>query len=350
MNIAIYHPNMHNMGGGETVALTIASILQKKHQVTIFVTKKTNVKELEDFFGLDLKGIQFKIFGRWITSIKTFPTLKPSLHARAAYKKLNKYDRVIDTCSNGLFEKKVGKKSICYIHFPNFDKQKTGIKAILNYGIIKQENMFQYDTIICNSKFTQEYVKKLTKNKTQVIYPPVKTEHIKPAKKKNIIITIGRYSPEKKLEVMIETFKKGDFKKYELHIIGATGDKIYKEQLEQISKGYNIKFFENVPHKKVLKALESAKYYWHARGYGETDPVEYENFGITTVEAMAAGCIPIVINLGAQPEIVKKTGIGYTWNTPYDLIQKTKNATTQKKKLSQIYSLKRFEKELLKLI
>ena len=66
--------------------------------------------------------------------------------------------------------------------------------------------MFSYDTIVCNSKFTQNHVKKLTKKKTQVVYPPVMVEKVKPAKKKKIIVSIGRFSPEKKHEVLIEAF------------------------------------------------------------------------------------------------------------------------------------------------
>ena len=80
-------------------------------------------------------------------------------------------------------------------------------------------------------------------------------------------------------------------------------------------------------HKKVLNFLEESKIYWHARGYGESNPQEYENFGITTVESMAAGCIPIVINLGAQPEIIDHKINGYCWNEPNELIHYTKKMT-----------------------
>ena len=57
----------------------------------------------------------------------------------------------------------------------------------MNSFLIKEKDMFTYDSIICNSKFTQTHVNKLTKRKTQVIYPPVKTEHLKPKKKKDIV-------------------------------------------------------------------------------------------------------------------------------------------------------------------
>ena len=60
MKILIYHPNINFMGGGETVALTIASFLSQENDVTILVTEKPNPKKLENFFGLDLKKVKFK--------------------------------------------------------------------------------------------------------------------------------------------------------------------------------------------------------------------------------------------------------------------------------------------------
>ena len=55
--------------------------------------------------------------------------------------------------------------------------------------------------------------------------------------------------------------------------------------------------------------------YWHATGYGEDNPKKFEHFGISTVEAMAAECIPVVINLGGQPEIVEQSVNGFLWNS-----------------------------------
>ena len=66
--------------------------------------------------------------------------------------------------------------------------------------------------------------------------------------------------------------------------------------------------------------------YWHASGFGEDDqrePEKYEHFGITTVEAMAAGCVPVVIAKGGQPEIVQHGKNGFLWNTLEELQQST---------------------------
>ena len=341
------------MGGGETVALTTASALSEEHDVTILVTKKPDIKKLEAFFGLSLKNVKFKEFGKLITFLPSMKSFKDSLYIKNAYKYFDNYDLVIDTCSNGLFYKKIKPKTICYVHFPNYTKPKKGLKYLLNFILIKKEDMFQYDEIICNSKFTQDYLKKLTDKKTEVIYPPVKVDKIKPRKKENIIVTIGRYSPEKKHEVMIQAFKEIEkqIPEYEFHIIGSMSDKNYFESLKKLAGKSKIFFHVNMNHDDVLKFLEKSKIYWHARGYGETDPVEYENFGITTVEAMAAGCIPIVINLGAQPEIVKnKENI---WNDLEELKKKTiLFITTKKQNKTNIekYSIKKFENEIKKIV
>ncbi len=331
MKIAIYHPQLNNFGGGETVALTIANALSKDNQVDIFTPYQVNKKNLEKFFCLDLSNINIKKIGNLIHKLPTLNSAKSSILLRGAYKRLEKYDLVIDTATNGWFDKKLKTKTICYIHFPFFYPRKEGIKKIIDPLIIHPENAFKYDKILCNSNFTKRVVSKMTNKKIEVVYPPVKVEKIEPRKKKNRIVTIGRFSYEKKHEIMIDAFKElyKQNKDYTFHIIGSfqKNVKIYKKDyrdiLKEKAKGYPIEFHSNMPHDNVLKFLEKSKIYWHARGYGETNLNEYENFGITTVEAMAAGSVPIVINLGAQPEIVEHDKNGFYWDKPKELIKYT---------------------------
>ena len=88
----------------------------------------------------------------------------------------------------------------------------------------------------------------------------------------------------------------------------------YVDRLNKKAKGFNVFIHPNLPFKDLKKMYGQSSIYWHAAGYGETDPTKMEHFGITTVEAMAGGCVPIVINLGGQKEIVKQTENGYLWN------------------------------------
>ena len=74
----------------------------------------------------------------------------------------------------------------------------------------------------------------------------------------------------------------------------------------------------NLAHARIKSLYRRAKIFWHAAGMGVDEnlqPEWLEHFGMTTVEAMAAGCVPVVINKGGQPEIVEHGVSGFCWNT-----------------------------------
>jgi glycosyltransferase involved in cell wall biosynthesis len=52
-------------------------------------------------------------------------------------------------------------------------------------------------------------------------------------------------------------------------------------------------------------------------------PWANEHFGMTTAEAMAGGCVPIVIDRAGQREIVRDGVDGYRWSTPAQLRART---------------------------
>src|SRR5262249_41320143 len=72
---------------------------------------------------------------------------------------------------------------------------------------------------------------------------------------------------------------------------------------------------------ELSQAYARARIFLHAAGFGAPDdrPDLTEHFGIATVEAMSAGCVPVVVNKGAQPEIVEHGVTGFLWNTAAEL-------------------------------
>ena len=84
-----------------------------------------------------------------------------------------------------------------------------------------------------------------------------------------------------------------------------------------------------------------------------------EHFGITTVEAMSAKCIPIVINKGGQTEIVTDE-CGFKWNNLDELIKYTEEIYSGKLDISSmqkncversnLYSKENYQKKLLTFI
>ena len=86
--------------------------------------------------------------------------------------------------------------------------------------------------------------------------------------------------------------------------------------MKRIAATCGAQVIPNVPRDELRSLFAKSKIFWHAAGYGEddgTDPFQAEHFGISTVEAMAAGAVPVVYDKGGQSEIVEHERSGYLW-------------------------------------
>jgi glycosyltransferase involved in cell wall biosynthesis len=87
-----------------------------------------------------------------------------------------------------------------------------------------------------------------------------------------------------------------------------------------------VTFLINEDRKVVCRTLGEAKLFWHTAGLfvNESEfPQGVEHFGIATVEAMRAGCVPIVIDCGGQREIVEDGRSGFLCGGLAGLVQKS---------------------------
>ena len=111
---------------------------------------------------------------------------------------------------------------------------------------------------------------------------------------------------------------------------------------------------DNLPVEKIRNYYGKSRVYWHATGFGEDEtknPEKMEHFGISTVEASAAGCVPVVIAKGGQKEIVIDGKNGLLWQTKSQLYEKTLEVLKNQEKreyLSQnaVKNSKRFSQEI----
>ena len=101
-------------------------------------------------------------------------------------------------------------------------------------------------------------------------------------------------------------------------------DSDYFKSLKLKAKGLPVEFYPNSSYEKLRNLYGAASVYWHAAGYGEIKPEHMEHFGITTVEAMAAGAVPIVFDGGGQSEIIVHNKNGLLWSTTEELCNETK--------------------------
>ena len=228
-----------------------------------------------------------------------------------------------------------------------------------------------YNKVITISEFSRYWVKRYWGLSSEVLYPPASINKFQPSKnKKNIIVNIGRFFVTghcKKQLDMVRVFKKladKGFSDWELHFIGSVAEgeahQRYFRTVQEESQGYPVFFHINIPFNQLKEILSVAKIYWHATGLDEDSnrtPIRMEHFGITTVEAMASGCVPVVINKGGQSEIVTEDS-GFLWNSRDELLEFTikliKNSSLLRKKSqgalerSKFFSKENFKGELQK--
>jgi glycosyltransferase involved in cell wall biosynthesis len=193
-----------------------------------------------------------------------------------------------------------------------------------------------YDLVWSISRFTQDWVRAYWGQDSCLFYPPVQVERFAPADKRPQIVSVGRFfagGHNKKHAVMIEAFRKlvdRGLAGWTLHLAGGTlpGDAhmAYLDGLRRQAEGYPIVLHPDLAADRLTELYAASALYWHAAGYGESadrDPVRFEHFGITTVEAMAAGCAPIVLGRGGQTELIAHGQDGYLWYTTDELSRLT---------------------------
>jgi len=254
-----------------------------------------------------------------------------------------------------------------YSLFSNRLKEKINDRLRAGIYIDMQKRLQSYQTIIANSSFTKQWIQKYWKKEAKVLYPPIQlltTNDLRLTTKYNWICSLGRFftlGHGKKQEVMIEAFKKlydslkskpqtlnpkqipnsklqisnnqSPISNLQLHLIGGVGSEPsslrFIDKLKHLAQGYPIFFHLNVPRKEVENILFKSKIYWHAAGYGEDpnkDPIKFEHFGIAPVEAISAGCIPVLFDGGGLREIIMKLGLDiktHLFTSQKTLIQNT---------------------------
>lgn len=325
MKIGIYDPYLDTLGGGERYILSIASCLKEKHKVSLFWDDSQILKKASVRFGIDVKDINLtrNIFlsGSFIGKL---------LETR-------NYD-VIFYMSDGSIPTLLSEKNILIFQFP--------VNWINGNNFLTKLKLSKIAHIICYSDFVKKFLDKTFSIKATVLSPAVHSVE-KNIKKENVILTVGRFTKAvntKKHEILIDVFKKlydGGLLDWKLIIIGSVlpGEEDYVEALRKKTKDYPIEIIENSSFDSLVNYYNKAKIYWHASGFGEDlekYPEKAEHFGISTVEAMSAGTVPVVFNGGGQKEIVKNKINGFCWNSLNELSSLTEELIGNQKLWQEI--------------
>jgi glycosyltransferase involved in cell wall biosynthesis len=217
---------------------------------------------------------------------------------------------------------------------PSISPRAVAALARLRDGAFTTEFLDSYQVIAANSPYTAGWTERLWGRTATVLPPPVRLRA--PGTKQPVILAVGRFFPnvsghsKKQLE-LVEAFRLAcarGLEGWELHLVGgcSNSERGYVETVRKAAVGLPVRFHVNARGEDLAELFASASVFWHAAGFGEnvqTHPDRFEHFGISVVEAMSAGAVPVVYEHGGPAAIVREAGCGARFGTLEELADET---------------------------
>lgn len=314
-SILLYTPYHLLPGGGERYLLTIAAGLSQSAQVTLatpYPYSRLRLRTLGRELSLNLEGV-------------TLLTLEEATRGHG-------YDWSI-VMGNEAVPRISGKGRrnlyICQFPFPLTESEL----------IAHWRHAEDYECLVVYSQYAQYHLRQAlfalgrSAPDIHVVHPSAAlVSSPTQSPKKPMILGVGRFFTDahaKRQDLMIEAFKQlyPAQPHAQLHLAGSLSvdpeARAYYAALQRSAEGLPVYFHPNVSPEQLAQLYRQSSLYWHLSGYGleeAKDAYRCEHFGITVVEAMSAGCIPLVVNRGGPPGIVQQGVTGHIFETLDELI------------------------------
>ncbi len=309
-SLLVYDPYLTTLGGGERYILTLAELLQKRYNLTVGSPRLPTAERLQQL------GLPAELYYKCLPA-EDFSRLSGD------------YDLVI-YLTNTIPPRSLADNSWLVVQFP-FDQLSSFDNPLLR---IRQARALASYKHIVYSEYAQKWLLQRWHKRSVILSPPIVTGNYDKSLKQPLILAVGRFfagGHNKRHDALIEAYSQlpaSVQSSWKLTLAGGLldnpTDKTYFAQLQSLAKGLNIEFLSNISQVELSSLYQEASFFWHATGYlrANSAPEKAEHFGMTTIEAMSYGCIPLVYADGGQLEIVGPQ-FGRLWKNPTDLALQT---------------------------
>jgi glycosyltransferase involved in cell wall biosynthesis len=198
-----------------------------------------------------------------------------------------------------------------YLKESNLDRGLRGLlaKALLHYVRLWDSRTSNgVDTFIANSRFIARRIWRVYRRESTVVYPPVDVDRFDPSRPRgDFYLTASRMVPYKRMDLVVEAFTK-----LGLPLV-VFGDGPDRAKIEKVA-GPNVRIMGWQPGDVLKDHLERCRAFVFAG---------IEDFGITPVEAQAAGAPVIAFGKGGLRETVVEgeTGAFFERQAPESLME-----------------------------
>jgi len=252
------------------------------------------------------------------------------------------------------------KPLILSTHGGIFHSSRHGLMKKAYFNTLHRHFLGSYSRIFADSKSDFEIFSEITKNielaPNGIDFREFK--NAKSAKKKNQFIHAGRFAANKQLEKLVEAFAKVAEKRKDFKVILAGSDS-HDKSLEKVRE----KIFEKGIGENfeiVLEAGEEKMRRLNAESSFALNSARHEGFGLSVIESMALGTVPVVNRLEVFAEFIEgnKSGFFVDFNNPekaaaeiLKLMQKSEKQLSKNRTLAKKAAGKfDFEKSVFKMI
>lgn len=312
MRVAIVHDYLNQYGGAERV---LEALHELYPDAPVYTSLYDPTAMPEAYLSWDIRTSFMQRLPGWRTHFRRYFLLYP-----AAFESfdLSAYDLILSSSSayaKGVIPRP-GAVHVCYCHTPMRFAWRTrdymereGITRLqgallpfaLSYvrlwDVVTSDRV---DAFVANSQVVARRINRYYRRDAEVVPPPVDLPPYRPQPAGDFYLAGGRLIPYKRIELVVEAFTR---LRLPLKIFGDGRDRRHLEQLA----GPNIEFLGWVDEQTRIDLF--------ARCRGFIFPGE-EDFGITPVEAMAAGRPVIAYAAGGALETVIEGVTGRFFHTP----------------------------------
>ncbi len=332
MRLMIIHPHLDVVGGSEILTQILIYELAKMGIDIMVLTRNRNVDRFPE-----KRNVKFKYFeqiGDKLTQeqilsrlLDIFFTISHAVKDFDPHAVLVMIQEPVYGVISKLISPKIG--TAIYIHYPFEEELKPENlpRFISMYRFpTLYEGLFPFINLkMTNSNYTARALYKHFGLESNVVYPAVPWEYFEKEpdlneEPENVIITVGRFVPQKRIDVLIDMFINKIRKEVpdsKLIVVGLKDPRYedyYNSLVKKVEGTENIEFIDRaLTPKEMIEFYKKAKLYVHMR-IGE-------HFGMAPVEAMSQGAVPILPKKSGLAELITHGVHGYAYTSDDECLQ-----------------------------